>query len=151
MNATRQFLGKPENWKDVQLHLSSLQGLWGGWCIFVFGNRDAVIQHVAPAMREERFRVTLTDDEFTAMIQTCIKHDLLAVPAPQRPGNPDETMLEVTLINPQLESLTARKWAGDSHPDFDPVYKQIFALTNRIQKLVPFYTGIFDWSASRPG
>lgn len=149
MNATRQFLGEPAGWKDVLLHLSSMQGLWGGWLITIAGSREVVIQRVSPPTREARYKLELTEEEFVSLVQTCIDRNLLTVPAPQRPGHPDETMLEITLVNPQNESRSVTKWAGDNHPEFDPVFKQIFALTNRTHDQLPFYTGPFDWSISK--
>jgi hypothetical protein len=151
MNTTRQFLGDPKGWKDILIHLSSMQGLWGGWLITISGSLDVVIQRVSPSTREARYKFVLSGEEFTALVKTCIDHDLLAVAKPERPGHPDETMLQVTLVNPSMETRTFTKWAGDSHPAFDPVYKQIFALSNRIHDMLPFYTGPFDWPASRFG
>jgi hypothetical protein len=151
MNATtstRIFIGNPSDWKDVKIHLTSLQGLWGGWHILIDGNREVIIQHVSPAMREERFKLNLGEAEFQSLLEACIQNDVLSIQPSRRMGHPDETMLQITLINAQGESRTASKWAGDSHPNFDPVYKQIFTLTNRIQDMQPFHSGPFDWSAS---
>ena len=148
MNATRQFLGDPAGWKDVRLHLSSMQGLWGGWLITVSGSLEVLIRRVSPATWEARYRFNFDEAEFTAIAQTCIEHNLLTVPAPARPGHPDETMLELTLVNQQGKSQTAHKWAGDHHPDFDAVYRAIFSLTEQIQNATPFHSGPFDWSIS---
>jgi hypothetical protein len=148
MSATRHFLGDPAGWEDVQIHLASLQGLWGGWRIFVFGSLDAIVQRISPATREQRYRLGLSEDEFRLLLEACIENDLLSVPPPQRPGHPDETMLQITLVNPAGESRTGEKWAGDKLEPFDLVFRRIFSLTDRTKDLLPFYTGPFDWSVS---
>jgi hypothetical protein len=148
MNATRQFLGNPKSWKDVQIHLSSLQGLWGGWRVFVFGSRDAVVQRISPVMREQRYKLMLTDIEFQSLFEACIENDLLSIPPPQRPGHPDETQIQIMLVNSKGENKTVSKWAGDMLAAFDSISRQLFALTTRTKDMLPFYTGPFDWSIS---
>jgi hypothetical protein len=150
MNATlttRLFLGDPSGWKDVKIHLTSLQGLWGGWHILVCGSGEVIIQHVSPAMHEERFKLDLGETEFRSLLETCIQNDLLSIQPLRSMGHPDEIMLQITLINAQGESRNASKWAGDAHPAFDKVYRQIFILTNQTHNIAPFHTGPFDWSA----
>ena len=151
MNATRHFLGDPAGWKDVHIHLSALQGLWGGWQVFVFGSQDVVVQRVSPVRREQRFKLMLTEAEFQLLIETCIESDLLSVPPPLRPGHPDETQIQIVLVNGQGEDRTASKWAGDRLEAFDAVSRQLFALTVRTKDMLPFYSGPFDWPVSPAG
>lgn len=148
MNATRPFLGNLAGWTDAQIHLAALQGLWGGWRIFVFGSLDAIVQRVTPARREQRYRLALTEAEFQAVLDACIENDLLSIPKPQRPGHPDETMLQLTLVSPAGESRLVEKWAGDELERFDIVFRRIFSLADRTKNMLPFYTGPFDWSVS---
>jgi hypothetical protein len=148
MNSTQQFLGDPAHWKDAQVHLSAMQALFGGWRVYVFGNRDAIAQHVSPVTQEKRYRLTFTETELKSLLNTCIENDLLTVEPSKRPGHPDETMIQITLINPQKESRTASKWAGDQHAAFDAVSRILFELTTRTLELTPYHTGPFDWSAS---
>jgi hypothetical protein len=148
MNATGKFLGDPVNWKDAQVHLYAMQALFGGWRVYVFGNRDAIVQHVSPVTQEKRYRLQFTDEEFQSLLTACIENDLLAVEPSKRPGHPDETMIQITLINPQKESRTASKWAGDVNPAFDVVSRVLFELTTRTKDTTPYHTGKFDWFAS---
>ena len=144
---TRLFLGNPSGWKDVKIHLTSLQGLWGGWHILVCGSGEVIIQHVSPSMHEERFRLELSEAEFRLLLEACIQNDLLSIQPLRSMGRPEEIMLQITLINAQGESRTASKWAGDSLAAFDTVYRQIFILTYQTNNMHPFLTGPFDWSA----
>jgi hypothetical protein len=148
MYTTQQFLGDPANWKDVQIHLSAMQGLFGGWRVYVFGNRDAIVQRVSPVTQEKRYRLKFTEIEFQSLLKTCIENDLLTVEPSKRPGHPDETMIQITLINPQKESRTSSKWAGDKHAEFDAVARILFELTTRSLDMTPYHTGPFDWFAS---
>ena len=148
MNTTRQFLGEPMNWKDVQVHLSAMQALFGGWRVYVFGDRDAIVQRVSPITQEKRYRLQFTNAEFQSLLKACSENDLLAVEPSKRPGYPDETMIQITLINSQKESRTASKWAGDKHITFDLVARLLFELTTRTKDITPYYTGLFDWFKS---
>ena len=148
MNTTGLFLGDPANWKDVQVHLSAMQALFGGWRVYVFGNRDAIVQRVSPVTQEKRYRLTFTESEFQSLLKTCIENDLLTVEPSKRPGHPDETMIQITLVNSKKESQTASKWAGDKRPEFDSVSRILFELTERTRNMTPFHTGPFDWFAS---
>lgn len=148
MNATRSFLGNPAGWKDAQVHLSALQGLWGGWQVFVSGGGVTVVRRVSPVTREQRYKLTLTGAEIQSLLETCVENDLLVVPLPQRPGHPDETMIEITLVNNRGENLTVKKWAGDTLAAFDAPSRLLFALTTQTHDMIPFYTGPFQWPVS---
>ncbi|HTX92566.1 MAG TPA: hypothetical protein VMC09_15240 [Anaerolineales bacterium] len=145
MNATRLFLGEPASRDNIQVQLTSLQGLWGGWCISISGSREAVIQHVSPRLHEERYKLALSEAEFQALLEACIENDLLTVPTPERPGHPDETMIQLTLVNAEGKKQTVGKWAGDRVERFEAVSRQLFGLTTRTGGLAPFYTGPFRW------
>jgi hypothetical protein len=148
MNITRSFLGDPAGWKDVQIHLSALQMLWGGWQVFVSGDGTAVVRRVSPVRREQRYKLALTSAEAQSLLESCVEKDLLSVPPPRRAGHPDETMIEITLVNPCGETRTVTKWAGEVLPAFDSTSRLLFALTTRTQELLPFYTGPFEWPAA---
>jgi hypothetical protein len=148
MNTTQLFLGNPANWKDVQVHLSAMQALFGGWRVYVFGDRDTIIQRVSPVTQEQRFRLTFTENDFQSLLEACIENDLLTVEPFKRPGHPDETMIQITLINPRKESQTANKWAGDKLAEFDTISRILFELTARTRDMIPYHTGPFDWSVS---
>jgi hypothetical protein len=148
MNATGLFLGYSTDWKDVQVHLSALQGLWGGWQVFVSGGGVTVIRRVSPVKREQRYKLTLTGAEVQSLLETCVENDLLAVPLPLRPGRPDETMIEITLVNKRGENRTVKKWAGEPLAAFDAPSRLLFALTTRAHDMIPFYTGPFEWNVS---
>jgi hypothetical protein len=148
VNTTQLFLGDPMNWKDVQIYLSVMQALFGGWRVYVFGGRDAIVQRVSPVTQEKRYRLQFAETEFQSLLQACIDNDLLAVEPSKRPGHPDETMIQITLINSNKESRTASKWAGDKHAAFDAVSRILFELTTRTKDMTPYYTGLFDWFKS---
>jgi hypothetical protein len=150
MNITLPFLGVPARWKDAQIHLSALQGLWGGWQVFVGGNGEAVVRRVSPLTREQRYKLLLNETELHSLFEACIENDLLAVPRPQRPGIPDEVMVQLTLVNAEGEYRTVSKWARDVLPEFEAVSRPLFALTTRTKDMIPFYTGPFEWPTS-PG
>jgi hypothetical protein len=151
MNATRLFLGDPAGWKDVQIHLSALQALWGGWLVLVSGDREAIVRHISPVTQEQRFRLALTEADFWAIPEACLENDLLSVPGPTRPGHPDETMIEITLVNAIGETAVAQKWAGDKVASFDAVSRLLFALTARTETLQPVYRGPFQWPKAPTG
>ena len=144
MNATRSFLGDPTNWKDVQVHLSALEAVRGGWQVFVSSDGTAVIRRVSPTRREQRYKILVGEDELLTLFSACLDQDLLAIPKPARPGHPEETLIEITLVNQRGEFRKVSKWAGDAHPAFDSVLRQLFSLTTRVQEVVPFYTGPFQ-------
>jgi hypothetical protein len=148
MNATQLFLGNSSDWKDAQIHLSAMQALFGGWRVYVFGDRDAIVQRVSPVTQEQRFRLTFTEKEFQSLLEACIANNLLTVQPSNRPGHPDETMIQIALVNHRKESRTASKWAGDKHTEFDAVSRLLFELTARTRDMKPYHTGPFDWFAS---
>ena len=148
MNTTHSFLGDPAGWKDAQVHLSALQGLWGGWQVFVSGGGVTVVRRVSPVTREQRYKLTLTGAEVQSLLETCVENNLLAIPQPQRPSHPDETMIEITLVNKRGKNRTVKKWAGDTLAAFDAPSRLLFALTTRTHSMIPFYTGPFRWHDS---
>jgi hypothetical protein len=148
MNATQLFLGDPAYWKAVQVYLSAMQALFGGWNVYVFGDREAIVQRVSPITQEKRFRVTLTEAGFRSLLDTAIANDLLTIQPPSRPGHPDEPMIQITLVNSQKESRMVSKWAGDKHEKFDAVSRLLFELTTRTQNLTPYHSGPYDWKVS---
>ena len=151
MTTTLSLLGDPAGWKDAQIHLSALQALWGGWQVFLSGDGTAVVRHVSPVRREQRYKLTLTPDEVHTLFAACVENDLLSIPALQRPGHPDETMLELTLVNGRGERRTVKKWAGERQAAFETVSRPLFALTARLQEMIPFYTGPFEWPKPSEG
>lgn len=148
MTDTRSFLGDPDSWDKVKIQLTALQALWGGWIISASGSGEAEIQHISPIDRQQRYRLALAAGEVRSLIEASIENDLLNLPSPSRPGHPDETMVQLTLVNAAGVARSSEKWAGDRLPAFDAVSGPMFALIERIRLLEPDYAGPFEWPST---
>ena len=151
MNATERFLGEPAGWKNARLRLVSLQALWGGWVISLSGNGDCLVQQISPVRQERRYRLALTETEAHSILDAGVRSDVLSLPAPARAGVPDETLLQLSLVNPAGEACTVCKWAGDRSEAFEAASRPLFALTRRTESMQPEFTGLFEWPAAPPG
>lgn len=140
--------GPPVPLKSFTLH--DVQGLFGGHAIWVAEDRTAFVQVVGrpPAgqsgLWEKRYKVTLTPEQWSEVERLVGAHHLLTAKMPERYGVPDEAHPIIVLVTKDGRTAKVRKWANDTHPDFDPVYAHLLGLCRAEGELVR--EGACDWA-----
>ena len=150
---TRAFLGDESNWKDVQIELFDVQGLFGGSNIYISGSGRAVVQTAEPqpgkGLMEKRYEMSLEERRVRDLINEFIKNDFLTISIQDRPGVPDEVRQRIVLINHRGESHTIQKWANDRNKGFDEIFHKIKLVQEDLEKKgssKPVLERKWDWS-----
>jgi hypothetical protein len=118
---------------EVVLH--DVQPLHGGQDLWVGADGAAFAQVVGPPKRPEapglwasRYRLRLTPAQVCELERLVGAHDFFHVRTAGRPGIPDEPRPLIYVRSKADAAAAAMKWAGDRHPDFDPVYEYLLGL-----------------------
>jgi len=85
LNATQCFLGNPATWNAVQVHLSIMQALFGGWYVHVFGEGEGIVLRLSRMMQEQRYRLAFSGDAARVLREPCIASDLSPSHRPATP------------------------------------------------------------------
>ena len=137
-----------------QFALQDVQGLFGGQSIWAAEDRTTYVQRVGheqgkPGLRESRYKLTLTADQWAEVERLVGAHNLLNAKMGTRPGVMDEARPAITLVTRAGTTTTIAKWANDKHPDFDPVYEYLLRLCRADGALIR--EGEYDWKWRPPG
>jgi len=141
MNQTEQFLGEQTKWPAAALQLHALQGLWGGRIITVSGSGQVMARLVGQGMWEQRYEWQMAAAATQTLFALFIHYDFAALSLPSRLGLPNETLIQLSLINSQGKIITQAQWQDDSHPIFDTLSAAILKLESHTQMLEPVYAG----------
>jgi hypothetical protein len=102
--------------------LLDVQGLFGGWDVWVSSEGDAFSRTVTPpgrgdhGLQEVRYRFALSDDDRAALFDLIREHDFLDIMMRDRPGIPDETRPAIYVKTADTERLVS-KWARVDRTD----------------------------------
>lgn len=135
--------------RSVVLH--DVQGLRGGRALWAGEGGAAVVQVVGKpppgqdALWERRYEVRLTADQWAEVGRLVEAHHFLTLKVPERRGIPDESHPVIAVVTKAGATARAMKWAGDEHPDFDPVYRYLLDLCRGAEAGKPVHEGKYDW------
>lgn len=136
---------KAEDLRLGEASLLDVQGLWGGQNVFLQADGSAVVQIVSQGMREKRYELKLDAAKVAEFEKLLARHDFFIIKIKERPGIPDEAHPEIAVRLASGQERKVMKWAGDKHPDFDPLYAWLLAVAESAKAGKPVFEGAFDW------
>lgn len=132
------------------LTLRDVQGLHGGQNLYLRADGRCVVQAVQAGIVEERFELTLSAEQLTALAEVLSAHDLAAIEIAERYGVPDEARPTITLKKGET-SIEKAKWGNDAHADFDAIYGALLAIVIEAKGGTATASGKYDWDWSPEG
>ncbi|MCC6487810.1 MAG: hypothetical protein IT364_09950 [Candidatus Hydrogenedentes bacterium] len=130
--------------------LLDVQGLFGGWDVWVGAQGDAYSRSVTPpdrgqhGLQEVRYKFALSAEERAALFDLIRKNDFFNIIMRERPGIPDEARPAIWVKTASGSRLVS-KWAGVENEDFDAIWAFLLNLTPSGEKDTELYRGDFDW------
>lgn len=121
--------------------------LYGGVRFFMNGAGLVVFEdaNFRNRIKSNKYKSRLSKDKLEEIEELIEKHDFFNIITSDRPGIPDESHPQLTIKLKSGEEKTIRKWANDSHPDFDALYDWINLLISQIKQVQePYYAGDYD-------
>ncbi|MEK6983675.1 MAG: hypothetical protein AABX33_03810 [Nanoarchaeota archaeon] len=143
---TKKFLGSEDTWKDIQIQLNNIHGLWGGANTYISGSGRSTVLIVEPNRNQtsgpiqfvkRKYTFSLNQTETRKLIGIFIENDFVNIKVEERLGIPDETKPEIVLINPRGKNYSISKWANDKNDRFDNILKSIDLVVDQTQNLTP--------------
>ncbi len=121
--------------------LVDVQGLFGGTCLYIDSTtRQLWCRHIGRGcLSDDRSQADLSPDNWQALDNLLHAHNLAAVEIPMHFPVPDEAHAAILLERSDGSKVIVGKWARQSHPDFDPVYKHLLELAEA-QRSCPQHT-----------
>jgi len=144
VNATQDFLGRETQRTAACIELYDVQGLWGGWRIYVEGLKRADVELIQPGMFERRYEFAL-GDEIRRLLDLFVENDFLTVQPGERLGIPDEARPRITLVNAAGDKWVVAKWAGVKDERFDAIYQALLRLEELTKTMDPVYSGPYEF------
>jgi hypothetical protein len=141
--------GPPVPVRSVVLH--DVQGLWGGHALWAREDGAAVLQVVGEAPQgrsglwEKRYHLKLTRDQLAEVERLVGAHHFLVLRIKERHGVPDESHPVIAIVTKDGATAKAMTWAGDKHPDFDPLYDYLLGVCRGADMGQPVHEGAYDW------
>lgn len=124
--------------------LKDVQGLFGGQNIFIDRQGKVFVQIVKPGNFEKRYSLKLTAAEVAELNGLLEKNSFSTIQVELRPGRPDEARPTISVLSANGQEKTAAKWAGQQHPQFDPIYQHLLTIAGRAEQSEPIYQGQYD-------
>jgi hypothetical protein len=137
--------GPPVPLRTVVLH--DVHGLWGGPAIWIREDNTAVVQVVVPppagrvGLLEKRYTVAITPEHRAEIERLVGAHHFFTLRVNERPGVPDELQYVIAVVTRTGARARVTKWAGDKHPDFDPLYQYLLGLCAGVEGRTPVHEG----------
>ena len=129
--------------------LLNVQGLFGGWNLWVSGDGTGWYKNVRvpkageTGLVETVYRVKLSPEETTRLAELLRAHDVSAIRIMFRRGVPDEGRVTIYVSAGGKEAV-ADKWANDKNNDFDAIYAGLVKIADAAKGTEPVRTGAYD-------
>ena len=143
--------GNTESFEIEELTLKDVQPLFGGQNFFL--ESDGLVFVESVNMREKvkckRYKLKLSNEQLKELADLISKHNFFTITIPERPGKPDEARPTIRIKLRSGEEKVIKKWANDTHQDFDAIYNWLLDIIKNIKEnLVPFHIGVYehDWT-----
>lgn len=130
--------GEPQNTPEFAwLMLTDIQGLYGGRALYVLPNDGFVVQIVGPSphgLEDRRYTGALSEAQRAGITALLEQHDLRTMQVPQRPGIPDEVLVQLNVGFADGTEAQAAKWSGVAHEGFSALYGHLVVLAKALPK-----------------
>ncbi len=124
--------------KVIMVILRDVHPLYGGRNVYLLRDGTGVCQLVSrrPGVTpffEKRYRVTLSPDAMSRLLQIISDHSFVDIPSSVKPGLPDSARPTIFVRMASGRSVSVSRWPSDKNADFDAIYHALLEVVKSAQ------------------
>lgn len=118
----------------LTIHYETGNEAWAGRTTLAIRGSGAVQVTFAQGGQQDNWQSTLTESEFTALIQLLVDHEVWSIRGQREAGVPDEAYPILTIEAEGFDPLVVGMWEGEArgHADLQPILDVLFSLARQI-------------------